>query len=294
MINEISFPGLGLEFTINRAAFSVGGIDVYWYGIIIAAGMILAFIYGSREFKRCKLSQDDLLNMFLISVPVAIICARLYYVIFSFDQYRDNLLEIFDIRNGGIAVYGSLIGAAIVVVIYCLKKKINLGLVLDILAVGFLIGQAIGRWGNFVNGEAFGSATTLPWAMTIKSGGVTYADSVHPTFLYESLWNALGVIILLILRKHKRFNGEIFCAYILWYGLGRFWIEGLRTDSLYLGNLRISQLVALTSGFLGITAITAGRVMKKQGIKPHIVSRFSKEPDNTEQDTENDTENNAE
>lgn len=281
MTNEISFPNFGIDFTINRAAFSIGGIDVYWYGIIIAFGMILAFIYGSREFKRCKLKQDDLLNMFLISVPVAIICARLYYVIFSFDQYRNNPIEIIDIRNGGIAVYGSLIGAGIVVVAYCVKKKINIGLILDILAVGFLIGQSIGRWGNFVNGEAFGTSTTLPWAMTIKSEGVTYAYMVHPTFLYESLWDAAGVIILLLLKKHKKFNGEIFCAYILWYGLGRFWIEGLRTDSLYIGTLRISQIVALISVFLGTTGIIAGIFMKKQGIKPHITSRISNE--NSEQ-----------
>ena len=208
--------------------------------------------------------------MFLICVPVAILCARLYYVIFSFDQYRDNLLSIFDIRNGGIAVYGSLIGAGIVVLVYCLKKKINLGAVLDILAVGFLIGQAVGRWGNFVNGEAFGTATTLPWAMTIASDGVTYAQSVHPTFLYESLWDLAGVIILLVYRKHKGFNGEVFLGYILWYGLGRFWIEGLRTDSLYLGPLRISQVVALMSVFLGLAGIAAGRFLKRKNIKISI------------------------
>lgn len=267
MVNNISFPNLGLNFSINRAAFSIGNVNIYWYGLIIALGMIIALAYGIREFKRCGLKQDDLLNMFLICVPVAIICARLYYVIFSFDQYRDNLLSIFDIRNGGIAVYGSLIGAGIVVLVYCLKKKINLGAVLDILAVGFLIGQAVGRWGNFVNGEAFGTATTLPWAMTIASDGVTYAESVHPTFLYESLWDLAGVIILLVYRKHKGFNGEIFLGYILWYGIGRFWIEGLRTDSLYLGPLRISQVVALMSVFLGLAGIAAGRFLKHKNIK---------------------------
>ncbi len=282
MVNEISFPNLGIDLSINRSAFSIAGINIYWYGIIIAFGMILAFIYGSREFKRCKLNSDDLLNMFLICVPAAIICARLYYVIFSFDQYRNNLTEIFNIRNGGIAVYGSLIGVGIVVVAYCYKKKINLGLVLDILAVGFLIGQAIGRWGNFVNGEAFGSVTNLPWAMTITSEGVTYADSVHPTFLYESLWDAAGVIMLLILRKHKKFNGEVFCAYILWYGLGRYWIEGLRADSLYIGPLRISQIVALISIILGTAGIAVGRIMKKQDIKPRIISSFSNRTDNAD------------
>ena len=130
-----------------------------------------------------------------------------------------------------------------------------------------MIGQAVGRWGNFVNGEAFGTATTLPWAMTIASDGVTYAESVHPTFLYESLWDLAGVIILLVYRKHKGFNGEIFLGYILWYGIGRFWIEGLRTDSLYLGPLRISQVVALMSVFLGLAGIAAGRFLKHKNIK---------------------------
>lgn len=266
MVNTITFPHLGLSLTINRAAFSVFGINIYWYGIIIITGMALAFIYGVYEFKRCGLKNDDLLNMFLIALPAAIICARIYYVVFNFDLYRDNLASIFDIRSGGIAVYGSLIGAAAAVTAYCLIKKLPLGEVFDILAVGFLIGQAIGRWGNFVNGEAFGTATSLPWAMSISESGITYADGVHPTFLYESLWDALGVILLLIYRKHKRFGGEVFFAYILWYGLGRFWIEGLRTDSLYLGSLRISQIVALISVFLGAAAIIAGRI-KKRSVK---------------------------
>lgn len=273
MINHISFPNLGLAFDVNRTAFSVFGINIYWYGIIIAAGMILAFIYGAREFKRQGMKQDDLLNMFLISVPVAILCARLYYVVFSFDLYRDDLRSILDIRNGGIAVYGSLIGAGVVVVIYCLKKKLNVGEVLDVLAVGFLIGQAIGRWGNFVNGEAFGSPTTLPWAMSIAQDGVTYANSVHPTFLYESVWNAVGAALLLIYKRHKKFSGELFCAYILWYGAGRFWIEGLRTDSLYIGSVRVSQVVALLSVFFGAAAIAAGRICKNKNLSFNLKSK---------------------
>ena len=279
MVNTISFPNIGISLSINRAAFSIGGLDVYWYGIIIGIGMVLAFIFGVREFKRCKLKQDDLLNMFLICLPAAIICARLYYVIFSFDQYRDNLAEVFSIRSGGIAVYGSLIGAGAAVFIYCLKKKINLGLVLDILAIGFLIGQAIGRWGNFVNGEAYGTHTNLPWAMTIASKGVTYAESVHPTFLYESVWDALGVVILLLFRKHKKFCGEVFCAYILWYGLGRFWIEGLRTDSLYIGSLRVSQLVACLSVFIGAAGIVIGRIMKQRGAEVKFLQWFKPKAD---------------
>lgn len=274
MRSTISFPNLGLSFEINRAAFSIGGIEIYWYGLIIAAGMALAIIYGMREFKRCGLKQDDLFNMFIICLPVAIVCARLYYVAFSFDEFKDNLLSIFDIRSGGLAVYGSLIGVILVIVIYCLKKKINLRLVLDILAVGFLIGQSIGRWGNFVNAEAYGSTTTLPWAMTIVTRGLTRASSVHPTFLYESLWDAAGVVILLIYRKKKAFSGEVFLGYLLWYGLGRFWIEGLRADSLYLGSVRISQLVAALSVIFGLAGIIAGRIMKSKNVT--IVSSRTK------------------
>ena len=263
MVNVISFPNLGLSFKISRTAFTVGGINIYWYGIILACGMIAGLLYAFREVKKQDIKQDDALNMFLIAVPVAIICARLYYVIFSFDMYRDNLLEIFDIRGGGIAVYGSFIGAALVVFFYCRAKKISLGKVLDILAVGFLIGQAIGRWGNFVNGEAYGGPTALPWAMSITAEGGSHVDMVHPTFLYESLWDALGVALLLLFKKHKKFDGEVFCLYILWYGAGRFWIEGLRTDSLYLGSVRISQIVALLSAVVGAAVIIIKRIKIK-------------------------------
>lgn len=292
MVSNITFPNLGLDFTVNRVAFSIGNMNIYWYGLIIAIGMILGLIYAMREFKRCDLNQDDLLNIFLICVPVSIIFARAYFVIFSFDQYRGDLLSIFNVRNGGIAVYGSLIGILLVLFVYCYKKKINLGSVLDILAVGFLIGQGVGRWGNFVNGEAFGSFTNLPWAMSIASGGVTYANSVHPTFLYESLWDVVGVVILCIYRKHKSFNGEIFCAYILWYGIGRFWIEGLRMDSLFVGSLRISQIVALISALLGTAVIVAGRTLKRKNISINII--FGSKSDSASIDTENIEQENSE
>lgn len=201
------------------------------------------------------LAQDDFLNMFIIAVPIAIICARAYYVIFNWDYYSNNFAEIFNIRGGGIAIYGGVIGAALVVTVYCLKKKISLGMVLDILAVGLLIGQAVGRWGNFVNGEAFGGTTDLPWAMSISQDGVMIAECVHPTFLYESLWNALGIVVLLVLKRKKKAEGELFCAYLTWYGFGRMFIEGLRTDSLYIGIFRVSQLVAAVTMVLGIVLI---------------------------------------
>lgn len=255
MINNISFPNLGLEFKINRAAFTIGSFSVYWYGILIALGLFLAIWYGYAECRRTGFNSDHMINMLLIALPLAIVCARAYYVIFNFDLYRDDLLSILDIRSGGIAIYGAVIGAFLSVYFYCRKNKLCLGTVLDLLAVGLLIGQAIGRWGNFVNGEAFGGYTTLPWAMTIENNGRLVAESVHPTFLYESLWNSIGVFLLLLLKKRKRFEGELFSSYMIWYGLGRFMIEGLRADSLYIGPLRISQLVSLCILIAGIIII---------------------------------------
>ncbi len=262
MINVISFPKLGLNFTINRVAFSLGSISIYWYGILIALGLFLSILYGIRESKKVGLDNNDFLNMLLIAIPVSIICARLYYVIFSFDMYKDDLMSILDIRGGGIAIYGAVIGAAATVIIYCKKKKINIGTILDMLAVGLLIGQSIGRWGNFVNGEAFGSATSLPWAMTIATGGNIIANSVHPTFLYESLWNALGIIVLLIYKKRKVYNGEIFCGYMVWYGTGRALIESLRADSLYIGFIRVSQILSILLVISGLALIVYNRRKK--------------------------------
>lgn len=259
MINTISFEKLGLDFTINRAAFSIGNFSIYWYGIIIAFGLILAILYGMNEIKKSDISSDDFFNMLIISIPSAIIGARLYYVIFSWEQYADNIMSVFDIRSGGIAIYGGIIATAIVILVYCSKKKINIGSVLDILAVGLLIGQCVGRWGNFVNGEAFGGETMLPWAMTIKNNGKIVAENVHPTFLYESLWNFIGIFALLFYKRIKNFNGEIFCAYMVWYGAGRTIIEGLRSDSLYLGFLRVSQIVSLCALIAGLILIIYNR-----------------------------------
>ncbi len=252
MINQISFPNLGLDFEINRVAFSIFGMPVYLYGLLIALGIVLAFCYATYETKRVGISQDDLLNMLIIALPVSVICARAYYVIFEWESYKNNLLDIFNIRGGGIAIYGAVIGAGLTVFFYCKKKKLRIGKVLDVLAIGLLIGQAVGRWGNFVNGEAFGVTCDLPWAMTIVKNGRTVAEMAHPTFLYESLWNLLGAIILFLFRKKKAFEGEVFCGYMIWYGFGRMLIEGLRCDSLYLGIFRVSQLLSLLIVIIGI------------------------------------------
>lgn len=259
MVNYISFPRLGIELTVSRSLFSIFGIPIYTYGLLIGLGIVLGFIYATKETKKQGISQDDFLNMFLIGVPVAIICARLYYVIFSWSSYKNNLWEIFNLRGGGIAIYGGVIGAAAVVLIYCKKKKINIGAVLDILAIGLLIGQAIGRWGNFVNGEAFGSSCSMPWAMTIKQDGAIIANMVHPTFLYESIFNAIGIIVLCLYKRKKIFNGELFCGYMVWYGFGRLLIEGLRSDSLYWGDFRVSQLLSAIIVVAGIIIIVKFR-----------------------------------
>lgn len=259
MINNISFPALGLDFTINRAAFSVFGADIYTYGLLIGAGIILGFVYAVREADRVGLKQDDLLNMFLIAVPTAIVCARIYYVVFSLSEYMAHPAEMFNIRNGGLAIYGGIIGSAAVIFTYCRIKKIGMGKVFDILAIGLLIGQAVGRWGNFVNGEAFGRETALPWAMKIVTDGVLVTSGAHPTFLYESLWNLCGIAVLSAYKKRTVFQGELFCGYLTWYGVGRMMIEGLRTDSLYLGVFRVSQLLSALLAAVGVAVIVFGR-----------------------------------
>lgn len=267
MINNISFPNLNISFNISRAAFSVFGIDIYWYGLIICLGIAVACVYGFREIRKTDISTDDFLNMILLSLPAAIICARAYYVLFSISDYMDNPIDIFNIRQGGLAIYGGIIGIMLVVLIYSRRKGLNLGALLDILAVGLLIGQCIGRWGNFVNGEAFGGETSLPWAMTVKHGARTVASLVHPTFLYESLWNLAGIAALLIYKPHKKFDGELFLLYMVIYGAGRFWIEGLRADSLYLfGAVRVSQVLSAILFAAGIVLIIIMRRRTKAAL----------------------------
>lgn len=267
MVNHILFPHLGISLALPES-FSVFGFSIYWYAIIIVSGMFLAVLYAVKMFPKKGLEQDDLFNMFLIALPTALICARAYYVIFSWDDYKDNLWQIFNIRGGGLAIYGGVIGAAVVVVLYCTRKKISFAKVLDILAVGLLIGQAIGRWGNFVNAEAFGDPsrpTNLPWAMTILGT----AENVHPTFLYESVWNAVGIpLLLLYQKKWQKADGELFLLYLTWYGLGRVWIEGLREDSLMLMTapiqIRISQILAGLSVLAGAAGIICLRKQARQ------------------------------
>ena len=263
----ISFPSLGIEINPGYE-LTFGNFAVRYYGIAIALGLLLACIYGLRRGKEFGLSQDDILDGALIIIPFAIICARAYYCIFSWHEYAANPIEVLYIWKGGLAIYGGVIGAAVGIVAYCLFKKIPIGTALDITAISFLIGQAIGRWGNFFNREAFGSETESFLRMGLANaytGVVTYH---HPTFLYESLWNAAGFVILHFLSKRRQYDGQMALGYALWYGLGRTLIESLRTDSLYWGSFRVSQMLA------ALSCVAAAGVLIWQMFRVHPADRL--------------------
>ncbi len=233
---------MGLDFNINRVAFNVFGKNIYWYGIIICAGFILGALYMNARAKDFGITPDNLVDCLILCVPSAIVCARIYYVVFEWDYYRSHLSEIIAVWNGGIAIYGGVIGVLLALWGYSRYRKVPFASLCDTAAPGLLIGQCIGRWGNFVNAEAHGGATGLPWGMSIDGG-----EPVHPTFFYESLWNLIGFLLLHFYSKKRKFKGECALLYVAWYGLGRAWIEGLRTDSLRLGSLRVSQGLAVIS-----------------------------------------------
>ncbi|HHW48613.1 MAG TPA: prolipoprotein diacylglyceryl transferase [Clostridiaceae bacterium] len=240
-MGTIEFPGLGLKFYISRVAFSVFGIPIYWYGIIVAFGFLLAVLLGMKSSKKFGIEPDTIIDLVLFAAPVAIVTSRLYYVIFSWKDFKNNPLDIFNTRKGGLAIYGAVIGAVVVAYIFAKKKKIGVLKLFDFGAPYLLLGQGIGRWGNFVNQEAYGTTTDLPWGMTGSDIG---PNPVHPTFLYESLWDFAVFFFLIWFRKRKKVDGEVFFLYMILYGFGRFWIEGLRTDSLMLGSIRVSQFLA--------------------------------------------------
>ena len=248
---HVSFPQLGIELTINPIAFSIGDFNIYWYGIIIATGFTIALCYAMINSKRFGIVQDKLIDAIIVGLITGIIGARLYYVVFyPGNTYINNPASIFQIHEGGLAIYGGIIGGLTGGIIVAKIKNINIPSILDIAALGFLIGQCIGRWGNFINQEAFGTETNLPWGMVSENTLLETSNPVHPCFLYESLWCLLGFIFLDIFsRKFKKYNGQIFLLYIVWYGTERFFVEGLRTDSLMLPyvNLRVSQVLAAVS-----------------------------------------------
>ncbi|WP_432360590.1 prolipoprotein diacylglyceryl transferase [Sporosarcina sp. UB5] len=254
---------------IDPTAFSIGPIDIRWYGILITTGIILAFIVVQKEMVKRGMHPDFLTDLLIWAVPISILSARIYYVLFYRDSYKDNPIDAIKIWEGGIAIHGALIGAFLTTYFYTKRRGISFWKVVDIAVPGILIGQIIGRWGNFVNQEAHGGPvsqsflenTWIPdWIMNqMTINGVTY----HPTFLYESLWNVVGLIIILLLRKVRLKRGEMFFFYLTWYSIGRFFIEGMRTDSLYGGDLRAAQIVSIIAILFSVSLFIWRRFIKE-------------------------------
>ena len=279
MTNLVQFPGLGLSFHLNRVAFTIGGVSIYWYGVCIAVGLCLALVFAFRHSLEFGVDPDSMVDVILIGVVLGIISARAYYVAMAPFKY-ESIWEMIAIRDGGLAIYGGIIGGVITLLVVAKVKKIPAPVLLDLAGMGVIIGQCIGRWGNFMNREAHGAVTEafLKMGLQDAAGVVTY---YHPTFLYESVWNLIGFIGLHLFSKKRKFDGEVFLLYVAWYGLGRAWIEGLRTDSLYLFStgIRVSQLVAIVS-FLAAAGILAWVLLKKKPAPDALyVNRKPAEPE---------------
>lgn len=279
MDRAINFPHLGIYLDNVGKTFHVFGIEIAYYGVVVVTAMLVGLLIVNKEAKRLSQDAEKYWDMGMIALIAGVVGARIYFVAFAWENYKDDLLGIFNTRNGGLAIYGGIIGAFIAVFIYGKVKKMSFPIMLDCLAPGLVIGQVIGRWGNFFNREAFGNFTDnllsmqLPvsavrqseitqkmWEHVQTVAGVEYIQ-VHPTFLYEGLWN-LGVFVLIwLFRKHKKFDGEVFLLYLVGYGLGRVWIEGLRTDQLLLSQvgLPVSQLLSV-----GFVVIAIGIIIKKR------------------------------
>ncbi len=258
----ISFPSLGIEVNPGRT-LALGPLTIHYYGAIIAAGLLLAMLYSCKRGKKFGLKEDDILDGFLWVTPFAIVCARIYYVAFSWADYRDNPISVFYIWEGGIAIYGGVLGAVLGMWILCKVKKLKFTAVLDLILTAFLIGQFIGRWGNFMNREAFGAATDSFLRMGLFNTKTGAWEYYHPTFLYESMWNVVGFLLLHFLADKRKYDGQMALGYAAWYGLGRAWIEGLRVDSLYWGPFRVSQVLA------AVTCVAALAVLIWQNTREH-------------------------
>lgn len=241
-MNVISFPNLHLTMNISPIAFHLGNKPVYWYAIIILTGFLLGLLFVYLTSEKRGVKKENVWDIALIGLVSGIVCARIYYVLFALDEF-DSILDMFKIWNGGLAIYGGIIGAVISTAIYCRVKKINTANVFDVCCPGLFIGQAIGRFGNFVNAEVFGGETSSLLGMSINGN-----PPVHPLFLYESIWNIIGLVILILFRNKKKANGQVFCFYIFWYSLGRLFLEGMRNPKYILyaipNTVGISQIVA--------------------------------------------------
>ncbi len=284
---EIWFPHLGIMIEkLDRAAFTFFGRDVYWYGIFIGMGVVLGVLLAMHEAKRTGQSKDTYLDFTLYAMIFSVIGARLYYVLFSWDYYSQHPEKIFAIREGGLAIYGGVIAGVLTAMVYCKKKKLNFWQFTDTVAPSLILGQAIGRWGNFFNREAFGRYTDGLFAMRYQLSQVRQSDvtadilqnlvhvdgvdyiQVHPTFLYESFWSICVMLLLLWLQRHKKFDGQVCAVYFFGYALGRVWIEGLRTDQLQIGGFAVSQVL---SAALILASLGLYWYRKKQSFIPHHI-----------------------
>ena len=291
----ISFPGLfgDWEITASPVAIDIGK-GIYWYGIFIALGLLLAIWFCIKQAPRFGLTEDNVLDTALVVAPAGVIGARIYYIIFYYDRFKNaaggpDFGKMIAIWDGGLAIYGGVIAGVIGIYVLCRVKKIKIGALLDLAVLGLFVGQIFGRWGNFMNREAFGAETTLPWRMRLWVSATEYVE-VHPTFLYESLWNLMGLLLMVfIVVGCRRFDGENASFYFLWYGIGRFWIEGLREDSLYLFGwqlfgqpIRVSQALSVLLA-VGATAVLIYHLK----VKPHtpeelFVNQVSKKAESAE------------
>ena len=291
MYTEISFPSLGIAIDPPKT-FSIGPLTIHYYGLIIAVGLVLAVLYACRRSKEFGVNEDTLIDGVLWVTPFAILCARAYYCIFSWESYADDPISVLYIWEGGLAIYGGVIGAVIGVTVYCIFKKIKLPALLDLVALGFLIGQSIGRWGNFFNREAFGATTESFLRMGLYNTVTQTTTYHHPTFLYESLWNAIGFVGLHFLSKKRKYDGQIALGYCAWYGLGRALIEGLRTDSLYIPGtgIRVSQLLAAASCAVAVLLLVYN-AMKHRNPANLFVNRVNRSTEDNHHKPEGETEN---
>ena len=285
MSTTVVFPGLGIHFDISRVAFTLFGMPIYWYGIFIGLGVFLAIAFGLKQARSFGIDPDRMIDVIVIGLIFGVVGARLYYVLFVSVIEYTSFWQLINLRDGGLAIYGGIIFGFLGALIGCKWRKVPVLPMFDLTAMGFLIGQCLGRWGNFFNQEAFGNNTEMPWGMisstttayltaqqnTLALEGIFVDPSlpVHPTFLYESLWCALGFFLLLAWKKHRHFNGEIALFYVIWYGVGRFFIEGLRTDSLMFLDVRVSQLLAAVSVLVALCVWVAARV--RTSGKPLVV-----------------------
>ena len=261
-METINFEGLGLSFNINRVAIDFNGCKIYWYAIIIVIAFIVAILFLKHDDKKYDIEFEKIFTLILFVIPISIICARIYFVLFKLEDYIQNPLEIFNIKNGGLAIYGGIIGGFFTVLVYCIKNKIKLLDMLDYIAPYLPLGQAIGRWGNFFNSEAHGIETTSLFRMGIVENG-KYIQ-VHPTFLYESVCNFLIFLILFSMKDNRKYPGQLTYLYFVLYGIIRAVIEGLRTDSLMLGDLRISQILSLVLAGIFLIVMIVKRFKKNE------------------------------